>query len=932
MPKTQTIPKNSADTEVSQKPQIRFKYFNARSLVTNTSGKPKLSSLHLLLRQEIYDIILVSETWLTSKVSDALLLGNSRYYAYRYDRSEKRGGGCCIFILSPLKASRVACDPTVEIVCLDISYEGSRFRCAVFYRAPNGGKDGMAALCRCLSNLRLSSDLEFICAGDANAGKICWDSLRCEDPLQSELLETCEALNMQQLVKMPTRGENILDILIVSDKNGISSVKVSEPFLFSDHCSLNFEIPVETAIPRATTKRIRNFRKGDYEAISYFLSSKNWLSIFLSCNTADEFWTRLHIILLDCVCLFVPLTTISTTSFILPLFLRKLEARKALMFGRYGATSQHYRKSEKYFARSLRKFVVSLEDKILGENDRSRLYAFMKTKRKRNEGLPDMKVGDQVIQSDKGKAEAFSQFFRSVYTSDNNKLTDFPNRFEFPISSIDFDTDKVRKAISALKPKMSMGSDLLPAFFYKKVEKQIAVPLSMMFHLSFITGDIPTEWKKSTVVPIHKKGPKNLINNYRPISKQATVLKIMEKVIINQLVQCLNMQHLFSPRQFGFRPGFSVTKQLLTCLDHWTKQFNHGTDVIFLDFQKAFDSVSHTKILHKLAAYGITGYLYNWFKSYLSGRVQRVQIGDSYSEYSPITSGILQGSCAGPILFLIFINDLPDILGDVEVALFADDVKLYSTHPERIQASLDKINRWCKDWQLTLAEHKCSFIRIGKRQILPPHPYRINESIIQYTTNQRDLGVMLSTDLNLADHYAGIVKKANTASWQVLKSFTSRRPHTMAAAYTIYVRPILETFSQVWNPIKRQDVSLLERVQRRFTHFLYFKCGLPENTPYEERLSFLGLQKLETRRISLDLAFAHQLYFSDSDLSRDILIKHAPPRVVRILCRLDVERHAMGPRRAFFVNRVPQHWNSLPVNIVLTSNNTFKNKVKAILK
>ena len=307
---------------------------------------------------------------------------------------------------------------------------------------------------------------------------------------------------------------------------------------------------------------------------------------------------------------------------------------------------------------------------------------------------------------------------------------------------------------------------------------------------------------------------------------------------------CLNMQKLLSPKQFGFRPGFSVTKQLITWLDHWTRDFERGTDIVFLDFQKAFDSVSHLKLLHKLASYGITGYLHNWFKSYLSGREQRVQIGDQFSEYTPITSGILQGSCAGPILFLIFINDLPDILDDVQVALFADDVKLYSMYPDRIQESLDKVGQWCKDWQLTLAEQKCSFIRVGKQQILPPHPYRINGRIIEYNTSQRDLGVLFNHDLILSSHYSQIVKKANTASWQVLKSFTSRRPKTMAAAFTIYVRPILESFSQVWSPIKRQDVSLLERVQRRFTRFLYFKCGLPENTPYEERLNFLGLQQV----------------------------------------------------------------------------------------
>lgn len=894
---------------------------------TNSSQKPKLSSLHLLLKQELYEIILVCETWLSKEITNVMLLGSSNYELFRCDRNGRAGGGCAIFVLSSIKVSPVTCETGVEICCVDISMGNCALRCAVFYRPPNSGKKGMSALCRCISKLRLSSDSEFLCIGDGNAGKIDWKQQICEDGLESLLMEMSSALNLTQLITQPTRGNNILDIALTSDMSTISKCWVSVPFLFSDHNSIKMEIPFDIPCTLQTTRKVRNYRKGDYDKFSQELQSFNWQLLYFECGDVESFWRFLHCFLMECVSRFVPFTTISSSTFLLPIRLRKLEAQRNLMFRRYGPESRDYRKAERYFAKSMRKYVESVEDDVLRDGNKRRFYSFMKSKLKRRETIPDLSLGDSTASSDQDKAIAFSKFFCSVYTLDNGILETFPNRSPITFDGVSFEPHHIRKALESMKPKMSIGSDLIPAFVYQKLSKAIDIPLSLLFHFSYSTGIIPKRWKISTVVPIHKKGPKNLVSNYRPISKQATVLKIMEKIVISQLTRYLNHFSLFSNKQYGFRPGFSVTKQLLTCLDHWTQQYRAGTDVVFLDFTKAFDTVSHEKVLHKLRAYGVNGHLFKWFQSYLSDRHQRVQINEDYSDFTPITSGILQGSCAGPVLFLLFINDLPDILDNVQVAMFADDVKLYSSNPSHIQSALHKISEWCQSWQLSLAEHKCSYIRISPHQVLPPYPYRISGTVIEYNAIQRDLGVIFSSDLNLLHHYSSLIKKANSSGYHILKCFTSKRPKVMATAFATYVRPILESFSPVWNPTRRQHVDALERVQRRFTKFVYYKCNIPE-TSYAERLKFLGLQTLESRRQILDLSLVHQLYHNESEISTNLLNKHVSQRNLRDSHRLIADIRASGPRASFFSNRIVTWWNSLPAKIIPLSTHSFKSHLK----
>jgi hypothetical protein len=627
---------------------------------------------------------------------------------------------------------------------------------------------------------------------------------------------------------------------------------------------------------------------------------------------------------------FVPLSTIASTPFIIPARLRRLEAHKRLFFRRYGPQSMKYKRLDKLHLKSIHEFSVSWENEMLHDDNKLKFFSFMKNKLRPKKDIGDLVHGDRIVTHEHEEAEIFADYFASVYTVDDGVIPHLPPFTDVPFLNVDFSPLHVRQALQSLKGKLSLGSDLLPALFYKRLGKSLVFPLCLLFEKSLYQSSLPDSWRLSTVVPIHKKGPKGLPQNYRPISKQATILKIAEKVVMGQLLAHMSQRPspLLSEFQFGFRPKRSVTQQLLLCLDHWTANFGLGIHVAFLDYSKAFDTVSHPKLLQKLAAYGVGGPVLEWFRAYLSNRRQRVQVNSAFSSFAPITSGILQGSCLGPVAFLIYLNDIANVIPDgVRVALFADDVKLFSTDPGALQSALNAVQKWSLTWQLTLSEQKCTVMHISPVPFLPAYPFRLSNHVLEYSSCTRDLGVLLAHNLDFSFHYASLVQKASLATYNVCKCFVSGRPLLMAKAFIIYVRPILESFAPVWCPVKAADIASLERVQRRFTWLLYKRCGIPD-APYAQRLAFLGLDTLQSRRLRLDLAFAHKIYNTKSStVISSLLSHHSSNRPLRASHRLVTDFNPKGPRKHFFPNRIRDSWNSLPTATVSLSHSAFKRKI-----
>ena len=275
------------------------------------------------------------------------------------------------------------------------------------------------------------------------------------------------------------------------------------------------------------------------------------------------------------------------------------------------------------------------------------------------------------------------------------------------------------------------------------------------------------------------------------------------------------------------------------------------TATAYIDFQRAFDSVSHNKLLHKLKSYGISGNLLIWISAFLHNRSQTVRIGASISNSCLVTSGIPQGSVLGPTLFIIFVNDISDSFDPViQSKLFADDIKIYSVINDHsstasFQSHLDIIHSWSITWQLPIAHSKCTLFQIGSHfNPLPNHIFTLANHILNKCNNVLDLGISFDDNLKFSSHIHGIIQRASQRANLIHRTFLSKNVASLVRSYKVYIRPLLEYNSVIWSPSQIGLINSLESVQRCFTKRLK---DLHYTTSYADRLSILKLQSLEHR-------------------------------------------------------------------------------------
>ena len=479
----------------------------------------------------------------------------------------------------------------------------------------------------------------------------------------------------------------------------------------------------------------------------------------------------------------------------------------------------------------------------------------------------------------------------------------------------------VLKLLKDLKPHKAAGPDNIRPLILKELYKELTPILTFIFQVSLKTGTVPGEWKRANVVPIFTKGPRHIAGNYRPVSLTCICCKIMEHIMSSSIMTHLENHQILKDNQHGFRAKRSCETQLLELVEdlHRNMQAGHQTDIIVMDFAKAFDKVSHMRLLHKLQWYGVRGLALDWVGAFLRDRSQRVVVEGGKSGESPVTSGVPQGSVLGPILFLIYINDLPDCVQS-NVRLFADDTILYrsvsSLHEaKKLQDDLDHLVDWERDWLMEFHPQKCQVIRVTRMKTPLPTNYTLHGHLLEVVTSAKYLGITISEDLSWNRHINQVCSKAGMTLGMIKRNLKINSPRIKEQAYSSLVRPVMEYGSAVWDPYTQSNVHRVEMIQRRAARWTLNRYH--NTSSVTGMLDHLGWPTLQVRRSEARLCLMYKMVHSLVAVNIGL---YATP-VLRATRRthpysfIQIQTGREAYRMSFFPKTIVE-WNVLPVEVV----------------
>ena len=573
----------------------------------------------------------------------------------------------------------------------------------------------------------------------------------------------------------------------------------------------------------------------------------------------------------------------------------------------------------------------NLADKI--KEDCKSFYAYISSKTRSNTKIgPLLDENNDLVQDNKSLADLLNRYFCSVFTKEN--LSNIPEaeqifqgNSEDKLSNIVITEQMVLEKLNNLNVNKSLGPDEISGKLLFEIRHELVGPLTKIFNYSISQGIVPQDWRDANVVPLFKKCSKKQCQNYRPVSLTSVVGKILEKIVKDFIAKHLNEHELLKDSQHGFTSGRSCLTNLLEFLETVTSNLDEGKDVdlVYLDFAKAFDKVSHIRLYKKLEAHGITDPLLGWVKAWLNDRRQKVLVDGKYSNWGKVTSGVPQGSVLGPVLFLIYINDIDSNLVS-KIGKFADDSKLLkviesNTDVINLREDLKSLENWSDKWQMQFNIEKCSVMHIGKSN--PCSEYKLYDKVIKSSEQERDLGVIVDKTLKFSEHCNRIANSANLTLGLIKRNIVSRDKKIITKLYKALVRPKLEYCVQAWRPFLKKDIEKLESVQRRATKLISGCRGLS----YEDRLKMSGLVTLEDRRNRGDMIEVYKMLHGKNRVDYSNFVKLSKNiRTRGHSLKLEKSRSRLNIRKNFFSQRVINKWNELPEVIINASSvNNFKN-------
>jgi hypothetical protein len=799
-----------------------------------------------------------------------------------------------------------------------------------------------------------------IMVGDFNLPNIDWlngivlaptDSLDQKIIVQNEYIDLFTTMGLHWYIdNEPTRlklvGNNIqssiLDQVLCNNECVISDVNVTAPLGKSDHACIEIETNLQTNTEYMNIKQ-RNWSK---VTENFVIERGNVIDWSVSANSCvNDMWSdinaKLQTIIAD-----VPEAVLKVSRHGEPLEKAPWESSRLIRKRKEKDNTwrtfdgeprmenfQTALGKQKEFEKVEYEEKLKHEQKIVGnlKNNCKPLFRYFKSKSKTRKTVSSLKNDSgKLTESPPETAEVLASFFQSVhsfeefgplheYCYNNSELNNV--MCGLTVSSVD-----VKLLLSKLDTSKSMGPDEI----HPKILKFLSTndgfinAITTLFNTCISDETIPAIWKTAIVIPIHKKGSFHLSSNYRPVSLTCILCKIYEKFIRTHILNFIRDKIVSS--QHGFIQGKSTLSNLLESID-FINEFlsdDNYADILYLDFSKAFDTVSHYRLLIKMQNFGISENIINIVRDFLADRTMKVKVGSVFSKSRHVTSGVPQGSVLGPLLFLIFINDLPNSIKSL-LELFADDVKILvpPSMQNIAQSDLDCLSQWENTWKLNFNVGKCKVMHCGRNNT--EFNYKLNSKDLEVITEERDLGVVFNKPFDFTNYILAVISKANQKFGWIMRNMLSRDAYVITRLYKTLIRPHVEYCTQAWAPVARHGnwsfILKLEGIQRKITRVI---TGL-QDLSYKQRLESLGLTTLLERRMRGDFIETFKILNGFTNYGTEFF--NVSPRTGNLVAR-EISKTKSTKQLDFFSNRVIHYWNKLPLNVKnSTSVNNFKNNL-----
>lgn len=838
---------------------------------------------------------------------------------YRADRVLRRKGGVAIYVKASLVVSTHEIYSSSFCEAAMIHVETINTIIVGVYRPPPNFSDPKAscpsehfrALCNQIYRFasRFPTATTFI-TGDFNLPCIDWSlgEIRtggnvtiAERECATALLRLREDLFLQQIVEEPTRrgkASNILDLFFTNNEQLIQNVQVVGTSL-SDHDLVSIrlrtcELPGISDSPTPSPKVFKhpppifdsiNIMKTDWVSVRDKLDEVDWGPIYAE-SDQNRAWD-LFITKVGGICSqFAPYKgpsarvrrpRIPRDRLILLRRKRKLHARLAAVKSRASNNSERILS----LYSQIGDIELAMRKSILEEDRRAEnlaihsmksnpklFYSYINRKKSCSSIGPLRKPSGELTSDPADMANLLQDQFVSVFSSPSPGDQTVPTAesspsLGFKLNEISITTSDILLAIKEMPSSAAPGPDKFPCIVLKECAMQLAPVLCQLWNASFDSGQTADIFKRQSIVPLFKKGNRGLPSNYRPVSLTSHLCKLFERVVRKQMTSYFEENNLISNDQHGFRAGRSCLTQLIDHLDSILKglESDDNIDVLFLDMSKAFDKVSHSKLLEKLAIAGIGGKLLSWLESFLVGRTQCVVVEGVTSRAEVVKSGVPQGTVLAPLLFLLYVNDMSKVLMHSTMKLFADDAKLKKNIKSEHDRSLlledmGRVNKWAFEHSMELNAQKYQLLQHGRNESLKS-PYQLPDgTIVKRDDHVRDLGILVDPDLSFKSHISHVIKSATLTAGKILRTFETREIEPMLILFKSYVRPHLEYISPVWSPHLIGEIQRIEGVQRAFTSRLNGCEGLN----YWQRLRYLGIYSLQRRRERYKILYVWKMY------------------------------------------------------------------------